>query len=157
MGKVLGREGRVATEGWRCRPTGEGRGSDEVADDFFGADHGAGGEGVFGAFGIDAVGDEAVFGGVDFVKEEVPEAVEFWFFEAAFEEGVLDADAEVFAEAGDAEEAFGGGDVVAEEGEHLFFARWGGGVGEEGEGFEEPRGHGWVGWLFLGGVAFPSG
>ena len=41
-----------------CRPDH----SDEVTNDFFRTDHGAGGEGAAGGSGIDAVGDEAEHG-----------------------------------------------------------------------------------------------
>ncbi len=94
--------------------------SDEVVDDFFRANHGAGGEGFLRAFGVNAVGDEAIFLFVNFINEAEPEALEVGVFEAALEEGMLDADAEVFADFGDVGEAFGVGDVLAEESEHLF-------------------------------------
>lgn len=95
---------------------------DEVADDFFGADHGAGGEGFAGRFGVELVGDEAVFLVVDEVEEAEPEGFEVVFFEVAFEEGVLHAEAEVGAGFGDFGEAFGVGDVVADEDEHFFLS-----------------------------------
>lgn len=72
-----------------------------------------------GALGADFIGDEAVGGGVDGGGELGPEAVEGSGFETAFENGVLHAQAPVFADAGDAVEALGRGDIVGDEGEHL--------------------------------------
>jgi hypothetical protein len=97
---------------------------------------------VFGAPGVDLISHQAILGGIDFIEEEIPEAGEIGFFEPALEDGVLDADAEVLTNTGDAGEALGAGDVVSEEREHFFFSGWGGGVGDEREGVEEPRGHG---------------
>ena len=116
--------------------------SDEVTDDLFSADHGSSREGVFGALGIYLISHQTVLRGIDFIEEEIPEAREIGFFEPALEDGVLDADAEVLTNTGDAGEALWAGDVVSEERKHFFFSGWGRGVGDEGEGVEEPRGHG---------------
>lgn len=121
---------------------------EDVGDDFFAADHGAGGFDVAGAGAADAVGDEAVFLGVDDVEEFEPELVEAVGFEAAFEDGVLDADAVVFTDFGDALEAFVVADVIGHDGKHLFFSRWFVWVliGCEGKGVVEPVGGGGRGW-----------
>lgn len=97
-----------------------------------------------GASGADAVGDEAVFVGVDDAEEFEPKFVEAVGFESAFEDGVLDADAIVFADFGDALETFVIGDVVGNDGEHLFFSGWFVWVfvGGEWEGVVEPVGGG---------------
>lgn len=136
--------------GWGV-PTGSGGGLVDVGDGGCGGGDLAGGEDVFGAVGADAVGDEAVFGGVDEVGEADPEDFEVIGGEVAFEDGVLDADAVVFAVAGDFGEAAGVGDVVGDDGEHFV---GGAGVAEEfaggggaGEGGFPPafggRGGGW--------------
>ena len=73
---------------------------DDVGDDLFVVDHSAGAAHVTCAVGTNFVGDEAVGGGVDGVAECGPEAVEGGGLEAAFEDGVLDAHAPVFADLG---------------------------------------------------------
>ena len=70
-------------------------GSYQVAEGFFRADHPAGGEGFFGATGVNLIGDEAVLLIVNLGKELEPELGELGLVEAAFEDAVLDADAEV--------------------------------------------------------------
>ena len=80
--------------------------SDEVADDFIGTDHGACGKGFFGALGIDLISDEAIFGGVDFIEEEIPESGELGVFKAALEDGILHPDPEVLTNAGNAGKPF---------------------------------------------------
>src|ERR1035441_1345097 len=70
----------------------------EVAEGFFGADHRAGGQGFFGGAGVDLVGDDAVLIFVNFGQKPEPELGELGFVEAAFEDAVLNADAEVFAD-----------------------------------------------------------
>ncbi len=139
-------------------------GSDKVANGFFGADHGAGGEGFAGGAGIDLVGHEAILVFVDLAEEFEPEVLEFAFFEVTFEEGVLDAHAVVFADFGNAGQAFVVGDVVGDEGEHFVLSWRVGLVWELGEGgvppvFDGCCGHGSVheegfelGGIFKGGL-----
>ncbi len=74
---------------------------------------------ILGAGGANFVGGDAVFGWINEVVDSKPEAIEGVGFEAAFEDGVLDAESVVFAVFGDAGEALGVGDVVGDEGEHL--------------------------------------
>ena len=70
-----------------------------------------------GAFGANFVGDDAVEFAVDHGAEFRPEAGEGVGFEAAFEDGVLDAQPPVFTDFGDLVQAFYIGDVVGHEGE----------------------------------------
>lgn len=113
-----------------------------------------------GAFGADFIGDNAVAQGVDFGAEFLPKRFERVCFKAAFEHGVLDAHAPVFADFGDSVEAFGIGDIVGDEGEHLmgaatvageFAGGWRVGGKPIGRGDREWRGRGclgsWVGEL----------
>jgi len=112
--------------------------SNEVANDFFGANHGTGGECVLCAFSVDFVSDDPILHWIDFFSEAEPELTEFFFLEAAFEEGVLNAHSIIFADAGDLGQSFGAGDIVSDEAEHLFGA-WGRRfVRKEGEGIEPP-------------------
>ena len=110
----------IFAEGWQRRIYGEmicrPNHSDEVTNDFFRTDHGAGGEGAAGGSGIDAVGDEAVVLLVDEIKELEPEGVEGRADEDMGDEVVFPADEgnggvkqgpHGFAPAGD------GGDEVA--------------------------------------------
>jgi hypothetical protein len=110
----------------------------EVAERLFGADHPAGGHGFFGATGVNLIRDNAVLLFVNFGQKPEPELGELGFVESAFEDAVLDADAEVFADAGDAGEAFFIGDVIGEEGQHFLFSGWAFLIGDEGEGVEPP-------------------
>ena len=87
----------------------------EVAERLFGADHPAGGHGFLGATGINFVSDDAVLVFVNFGQKPEPELGELGFVEAAFEDAVLDTEAEVFANPGDAGEAFLVGNVVGDE------------------------------------------
>jgi len=57
---------------------------------------------IFGAGGADFVGCDAVFGWVYEIVESKPETVKGIGFEAAFEDGVLDAESVIFAMFGDA-------------------------------------------------------
>ena len=97
-------------------PTG---GSEDIGDDFLGVGLDTCVADVFGTGGADFIGGDAIFGRVDEGVEAVPEAVEGIGFEAALEDGVLDAESVVFAVFGNAGEAFGIGDIVGDEGEHL--------------------------------------
>lgn len=121
---------------------GVGGESNEVADDAVGADHGAGGEGLAGGVGVEAIGHEAVLLRVDEVQEGEPEGFERVRVEVAFEDGVLNAYAVVLAGFGDAGEAFGVGDVVGEHDEHTVLCGRFVGVGCSGEGFVPPGVHG---------------
>ena len=127
-----------------------------IGDDFLGGGTGAGCGDFFGATGAEGVGDEGVGGRVDELEEFLPEGLELLGRQEAFEEGVLDADAVVFAVAGDFGKAFGAGDVVGDDGDHLVLAAgvsalfgWCGVEGEEVEPpvFGDCR-HGWrgIGW-----------
>src|ERR1017187_2898966 len=112
----------VAAGLWRLLPSRSWQYATEsyqVAEDFFGADHPAGGEGFFGATGVNLVGDEAVLLIINLGQELEPELGELGLVEAAFEDAVLDADAEVFADAGHFDQAFGLGDVVGDERQHF--------------------------------------
>ena len=75
-----------------------------------------------GAFGADFISDDAIKLGVNDGAEFRPETVEGIGFEAAFEDGVLDAQAPVFADFGHLVETLGVGDVVGDECEHLMGA-----------------------------------
>jgi len=147
--KLLGGSGlRVQVGGWGLKGVlvwRPGLGLDEVAYGFFGADHGSGGFGFPGGAGVNFVGDEAVVVFVNDFEEAEPELVEGVGVEMAFEDGVLDAHAEIFAGAGDFGEAFVVGDVVGDDGEHLAGGGRGFFVRELGEGVEPP-GH-WIGDL----------
>ena len=52
---------------------------------------------IFGTGGADFVGCDAVFGWVYEIVESKPEAIKGIGFEAAFEDGVLDAESVIFA------------------------------------------------------------
>jgi len=121
---------------------GVGHGSDKVADDAVGADHGACGEGFAGGAGVEFVGDDAIFLGVDEVEECEPEGFEGVGVEVAFEDGVLDACAVVFTGFGDFGEAFGVCDVVGDDDEHTSLGGWVVCVGDGWEGFVPPGVHG---------------
>ena len=60
--------------------------------------------------------------------------------EAAFEDAVLDAHAEVFADPGDPGEAFLVGNVVGDEGQHFVLSGRAFFVWDQGEGVEPPLG-----------------
>lgn len=93
--------------------------SEHIGDDFLGMGLDAGVADVFGAGGADFVGGNSVGLRVENAVEGAPEVVEGIGFEAAFEDRILDANAEVLAGFGDFGEAFGFADVVGDEREHL--------------------------------------
>ena len=112
--------------------------SDQVADRSLRTGHGAGGLGFPDATGVEGIGDGAVFVGIHLDNEIPPEAVEFVGFQAALEEAVLDPDAVVLADLGDAVETLGIGNVVGDEIDHLEGSRGLGFVGGNGEGDVPP-------------------
>lgn len=112
--------------------------SEHIRDDFLGMGLDAGVADVFGAGSADFVSGDAVGLWVENVVEGAPELVEGIGLETAFEDGVLDAHAEVLAGFCDFGEAFGFADIVGDKGEHLFGAAFMaggfGGVWDEGKG-----------------------
>ena len=119
----------------------EGR-SDQVADGSFGAGHRAGGLGFPDASGVEGVGDGAILVVIHLGEEIAPETAEFVGFQAALEEAVLDPDAVVLTDLGDAVETFCIRDVVGDEIDHLMGSWRFGLVGGDGEGAIPPVIHG---------------
>lgn len=121
-----------------------------IGDDFLGVGLDAGVADILGTGGAYFVGGDAVGHWVENIVESGPEAVEGIGLEAAFEDGVLDAHAEVLAGFGDFGEASGFADIVGDDGEHLFGAAFMaggiGGVWHKGEGGLPPA----FGWARLG-------
>lgn len=99
-----------------------GAGSEDVGDGFFTVGLDSGIADFFGASGTNFISGYAVGGGIDGGNKTAPKLVEAIGLEAAFKYGILDAHSEIFAEFGDFVEAFGFGDIVSDEGEHLFVA-----------------------------------
>ena len=110
----------------------------EVANGFFGANHGAGGFGFFGAAGIEFVGDKAIVVFIDDLEEFEPKVVEGFLVHVAFEDAVLDAHAVVLADFGGLGEAFLIGNVVSDHGQHFVFSRRTAFIGDMGEGLAPP-------------------
>ena len=105
------------TEHFRQTHARESGDSTDVCNYFFVVFLDVGAMNLAGAFGADFIGDHAVALGVDFGAEFLPKRFERVCFKAAFEHGVLDTHAPVFADFGDFVEAFGIGDIVGDEGE----------------------------------------
>ena len=96
--------------------------SADVGDDLFVVDLVAGGADFSGATGADLVGDGPVPLGFEKGLEARPERFEAVGFEAAFEDGELHAHAIVFTKLCDFMETFRIGNIVGDDGEHLFFS-----------------------------------
>lgn len=102
--------------------SGGAKNSKNIGDGFFWMVLNASIVNIFGARGADFVGGNAVGGGVDEFGEGEPKVFEGGGIEPAFEDGVLNAESVFFAEGGYFLESFGIGDVVGNEGKHLFGA-----------------------------------
>ena len=92
----------------------------------FGAGGDTGDVAFFDAFGAEGVADKGIFFFVDKGIEFFPEGFESIFGEVAFEDGIFDAHAEVFTGFSDVAEAFGIGDVVGNEVQHVLDLLFGG-------------------------------
>jgi hypothetical protein len=100
----------------------------------------------FGAPGIYQVGDEAVFGWLDFFHQAPPEPLELLFVQVALENAVLNPDAEVLADARHTLKPPGIADVVSDQSKHMTGSGLGTGVGNLRKGFHPPFGkHGRAG------------
>lgn len=93
---------------------------EDIGDDLFVADDVAEGADFSLVDGVEGIGDEAVFSGVDECGDFFPKAVECICFQVAFENAVLDADAVIFAAIGYFFEPLGVCDVVGDDEEHGF-------------------------------------
>jgi hypothetical protein len=98
---------------------------------------------VFGAGSAYFVGGDAVGAGIDQGDKGIPKSFEAVGFKTALKDGVLDAHAIIFAKFGDFVKAFGVGDIVGDEGEHLFVGAtvtrsFGGGEAEGESRFPPP-------------------
>ena len=100
------------------RPTLPGLSAD-IGDDFLEVFLHALAVNLAGALGADFIGGEPIRLGFDNRTKFGPKALEIVGLEAALEDAVLHTHAPVFADFGDAVEAFGAGDIVGDEGEHL--------------------------------------
>ena len=96
--------------------------SANVGDNFLVVFLYAGAVNLAGAFCADFIGDNAVEFGVNHGAKLRPEKVKGVGFEPAFKDGILDAQAPVFADFCHLVETLGVGDVIGDEGEHLMGA-----------------------------------
>jgi hypothetical protein len=95
---------------------------EDIGNDFFVVFLKAGFVGFPGAGGTDFVGDDAICERIDGADELGPEGLEPVEFEAALEDGVLNAQTVVLADFGHFGEAPGMANIVGNDGEHEFLA-----------------------------------